>query len=110
MKIILACTLLLLAIASVSAAENMTSDSLEETQEPAIGDGEIKLIEDNDYDVNIPEEISSDWISTVEVKNMPQDAGGNISISIDSEEKYNREVSVGINSLLINDLHLDYGI
>ena len=109
MKIILACTLLLLAIASVSAAENMTSYSLEETQEPAIGDGEIKLIEDNDYDVNIPKEISSDWISTVEVKNMPQDAGGNISISIDSEEKYNREVSVGINSLLINDLHLDYG-
>ena len=65
------------------------------------------LAEVDGYKVNV-DEFSTDSISTVSVKGMPGDASGNIIISIDSKERYNQNVSVGGNALILNDLNLPF--
>ena len=65
---------------------------------------------DYNYTTNIPKHVSDDWASTISVSEMPGDSRGNISISVDEKEEYNREVSLGGNFLIINELNLDYGV
>lgn len=111
-KIIIFSILLLFLISSVNAAENTTENVLDDSNSSINTQDDMKtaLIENNDYEVNIPDEISDKMINKIGVNNMPFDARGNISISIDGDEKYNEKVSVGGNLLILNDLNLDYGI
>ena len=41
---------------------------------------------------------------------MPKDATGNITISIDGDEKYCQPVSFAMNVVIINELNLDWGM
>ena len=111
-KIILVSILILFLISSVNAAENTTENVLDDSNSSINTQEDMKteLIENKDYEVNIPDEISDKLINKIEVNNMPFDARGNICISIDGDEKYNGNVSVGGNLLILNDLNLDYGI
>lgn len=111
-KIIIVSILLLFFISSVNAAENTTENILDDSNSSINTQDDIKteLIENKDYEINIPDEVSDERIDYIEVNNMPFDARGNISISIDGDEKYNENVSVGGNLLILNDLNLDYGI
>ena len=67
-------------------------------------------ISDYSYEVDMPTYANPDWIYTIKVSEMPKDATGNISISIDGDEKYCQPVSVKMNALIINDLNLDWGM
>ncbi len=102
-KLILISILLLFLITTVSAAENTT-------QELSEIDSQIELEENNNYTVRIPDEISPSYLDAIEVDDMPLDASGNISISIDDVERYNEKVAVGGNKLILNHLNLDYSL
>lgn len=111
-KAVLMCIFLLaiLTIAPLSAEDAPNSvngtDDLSQNQEKI-------LLEGTDYNVYVPVKYvdstcyGSDIVS---VENMPLDAEGNISISVDNLERYNRKVVSGPNAIALGDLHLDYGI
>ncbi len=66
--------------------------------------------EDEIFEVSIPNTISSQWKSKIEVTNIPDDAEGNITIHIDDVLRYNRPVSSNGNTLPLNNLKLDYSV
>lgn len=114
--------IMILTIGIVSATDNITSDSLnlENHQEDAIEilqnssdviiNDEHSKISDYDYSVNVPKNMNPNKIWEISVNCMPNDAKGNISMSIDDIERYNKPVSIMKNALLINDLNLNWGI
>jgi len=107
-KLLIVCIILLtITLSAVSAVDNVTTMD-NDNQEDAVSSDE--LISDYEYEVEIPESISDDYVWTVDVKKMPNDASGNISISVDEKEHYNQKVSSGGNALILNDLKLDDGI
>lgn len=70
------------------------------------------LVEGKDYNVYVPAEyVDSTYYGgdIVSVENMPLDAQGNISISVDGLERYNRKAISGPNAMSLGDLDLDYG-
>ena len=107
--------MILLVILSAGVAfadENATidQDTLESpAEEPILEDGNVAsenqvknlkdLVEDKDYSVSI-QNFTTASISAVEVKDMPWDASGNISIAIDGKEKYNQNVQASGNALI----------
>ena len=117
-KIMLICIFLLaiLAVGMASAADS--SDVLaNETGDVSVfplDDVEVakftnqnELAEADDCSIRV-DELSTDEISAVSVSDMPGDASGNIIISIDGKERYNHNVSVGGNALILNDLNLPF--
>ena len=116
-KIMMICILLLaiLTIGAVSAqdaSDVLANDSAVESNDTPVNEVSenqendlYELIEDEDYRVYI-RNLSDNTISFVEVKGMPWDASGNISISIDGKEQYNQKVQVSGNALILNDLNL----
>ena len=69
--------ILFFIMGAVSAEDNTTAEIAESPQEDILGeDAPVELIENENYKVIIPEEISSGWIDTVEVRNMPWDVTG----------------------------------
>ncbi len=121
---LLAVLILIVSTGVVSAEGNTTSMELssdESTTEIAQSQ-DIDIIRDdsatqNDtrisdysYEVDIPTYTDSHWIYAIRVSEMPNDATGNISISIDGNEKYCQPVSVYMNAMIINDLNLDWGM
>ncbi len=121
-KSFLICLILLVILSAGTAfADENATDSQDAqesvSEEPAVADvgsssenqqdNHSQLIENEDYEVSISD-LSYDYISVVEVKNMPWDASGNISISIDGKEAYNQGVHVSGNALILNDLNLAF--
>ncbi|MDO5831398.1 MAG: hypothetical protein Q4Q14_01040 [Methanobrevibacter sp.] len=103
--------LAVLLLGAVSAQD--TTDAILGNESASIEVDEANLhdlVEDEDYEVYIPQEYPSDELSVISVERMPLDAGGNISISVDDVERYNQKVSVGGNGIFVQDLKLDYGI
>ena len=98
--------LLTITLGAVSAADNVTTVDNDNSDEVIISD---ELISDYKYDVEIPETVVDSEVSTIGVYEMPKDASGNISISVDEKEHYNQKVSPGGNALILNDLKLGDG-
>ena len=97
--LILSFILIALTLGAAAAADdNSTAD---EALEPT---------DDYEYQVHIPETVSKQYPGTIKVSGMPEDASGNISISVDEKEEYNQKVSLGGNALVVNGLNLDDGI
>ena len=121
---LLAVLILIVSTGVVSAEGNTTSMELssDESTTEIAQSHDIDIIRDdsatqNDtrisdysYEVDIPTHTDSHWIYAIRVSEMPNDATGNISISIDGNEKYCQPVSVYMNAMIINDLNLDWGM
>ena len=120
----LAVLILIVSTGVVSAEGNSTSMELssdENTTEIAQSQ-DIDIIQDdsateNDtrisdygYEVDMPTYTDNDEIYTIRVFEMPKDATGNITISIDGDEKYCQPVSFAMNVVIINELNLDWGM
>ena len=109
MMIICIFLLAILAIGAVSAED--ASDSINDTLVDEAGDIEEDIGE-MDYDIRVPEEFSDPTYygeDIVSVENMPCDAEGNISITVDGVDKYNQKVMAGCNAISLCDLNLGYG-
>ncbi|WP_406536392.1 hypothetical protein [Methanobrevibacter sp.] len=125
--IVISLILAVLTIGVAAAEDNSTQDIestpiaidvIDETAQADI-DEELnadeplqELTEGEDYEINIPAEISQPgwWgFDIASVENMPFDAKGNISMKIDDIERYNQKVSPGSNALSLCDLNLNYG-
>ncbi len=116
-KIMFICILLAILTIGVASAEDASDMQTNETEDVSVfplDEVEVAnftnqndLAEVDGYKVNV-DELSTDSISTVSVKGMPGDASGNIIISIDGKERYNQNVSVGGNALILNDLNLPF--
>ena len=109
-KAMLIC-IFLLAILTIGAAS--AEDALGDTDNTPLNqeDG-VALVEDTDYNVYVPDEYmdSTYYGSDIAgVENMPGDAQGNISITVDEMERYNRKVVSGPNAISLGELNLDYG-
>ena len=121
---LLAVLILIVSIGVVSADGNSTSMELsndesatEITQSPDINIIQDDNAAENDtrisdygYEVDMPTYTDNDEIYTIRVSEMPKDATGNITISIDDDEKYCQPVSIAMNVLIINELNLDWGM
>lgn len=104
-KVILLCVfiLALMTLGVASAGENQTDIVSNSTPE-------VEKIADYDYKIeNMPEGNVSTFSQPVTVSELPYDAGGNITMSIDDVEKYNKEVSPIHNQLFLDDLNLAFG-
>ena len=91
----------------VKGTSEDVSDSINDAS--AIGEGIKEEINETDYEIYVPEEIFDqwdDWWNMVRVE-MPSDAGGNISITVDGVGRYNQ--TAGYNEMSLCDLNLDYG-
>lgn len=107
--------LIILSLGVVSADDNVTAGE----SGNALDDGSIsggnhskELIEIEDCRIHVPEKYSDATYwgeDIVDVEDMPDDAKGNISISVDEIERYNRNVIRGPNAISLYDLNLDYG-
>ena len=69
--------------------------------------GMASAADSSDVLANETGDVSVFPLDDVEVA-MPGDASGNIIISIDGKERYNHNVSVGGNALILNDLNLPF--
>ena len=121
---LLAVLLLIVSIGVVSADGNSTSMELssDESATEIAQSPDIDIIRDdsateNDtkisdygYEVDMPKYTDNDEIYTIRVSEMPKDATGNITISIDGDEKYCQPVSIAMNVVIINELNLDWGM
>ena len=119
-KSVLICMILLviLSLGVVSADDNTTATD-NGINEPIQDDGAtasenhtIELVEDEDYGIYIPAEYSDPTYwgeEIVSVEGMPDDAKGNISISVDELERYNQKVISGPNAISLCNLNLGYG-
>lgn len=67
------------------------------------------LISNYTYTVNV-EDFTDRDVWTISVTDMPGDAKGNITISIDDKKEYDEGVCLGGNYLILNELNLDDGI
>ena len=116
-KITLICMifLIILSLGVVSADDNVTADISQNALDDGIiasGNHSKELIEIEDCSIHVPEKYSDATYlgeDIVDVEDMPDDANGNISISVDEIERYNREVISGPNAISLYDLNLDYG-
>ena len=121
---LLAVLILIVSIGVVSADGNSTSMELssDESATEIAQSPDIDIIRDdsateNDtkisdygYEVDMPKYTDNDEIYTIRVSEMPKDATGNITISIDGDEKYCQPVSIAMNVVIINELNLDWGM
>ena len=106
-KVMLICILLVILTIGAASAQDSLNDTTTQNQE----DG-MALVEDTDYSVHVPSEYmdSTYYGSDIAgVENMPCDAEGNISITVDEMERYNRKVVSGPNAISLGELNLDYG-
>ena len=116
-KITLICMifLIILSLGVVSADDNVTADVSQNALDDGIiagGNHSNELIEIEDCRIHVPEKYSDATYwgeDIVDVEDMPDDANGNISISVDEIERYNRKVIMGPNAISLYDLNLDYG-
>ena len=100
-KIFIFCFILLILSSGIVCAEdNATSADM---------DGSGELISDYNYTITA-KNFSDTQLGTIRVEGMPDDASGNISISVDENEVYNQKVSIRGNYLILNELNLDDGI
>ena len=105
--LIISIILLIMILGAVSASDNTTTVDNAKQNESIDSD---ELISDYKYEADIPESISDMEVSTIHVYEMPKNASGNISISVDGKEEYMQKVSPGGNALILNDLKLNDGI
>ncbi|WP_407392185.1 Ig-like domain-containing protein [Methanobrevibacter sp.] len=91
----------ILTLSAVSADENATiTDDMAEAE--IVQTQEIEKISDYSYDIEIPEGNVTSYYMKIE--EMPKDASGNITMSIDGIEKYNKYVSPVVNRLVLENL------
>ena len=93
--------LCLLSIGAASADENVTVQD-NTTQE-------IIKTSDYTYQIEIPEGNSTSFGNGMELRDLPKDASGNISMSIDGNEKYNKYVNPNGNRYSIDTKKLAFG-
>ena len=98
--------LTILTVSAVSADENIT---LPDDSSESLQNLESEKISDYTHYIEIPEGNGTSFDNGMELRNLPKDASGNVSMYLDGVEKYNKYVNPNGNSYRIDTKKLAFG-